>query len=411
MGNNIEQFDGGITAPKGFFAAGVNAGIKYTGRKDLAMIYSEKPCVVAGCFTTNVVKAAPVKWDMEIVEKSPFVQAVVINSGIANAATGAPGMQVCSQTAKCVSEVMDIPESSVLIGSTGVIGNQIPVDRIESGVKELKGLLKNDRQAASDAEHAIMTTDTVPKEVAVKVTIGGKEVTVGAMSKGSGMIHSNMCTMLAYICTDCAISKEMLTKIAKSDIPDTFNMITVDGDTSTNDTYLILANGLAENPVIDCEGDDFNTFKEAVHYVNEYLAKHMAKDGEGATALFEVKVVNADTKENAKILAKSVAGSSLCKAAIFGHDSNFGRFLCALGYSGVCFDPEKVSLKYISRAGEVEVFSKGLMVPYDEKEATKVLSEDEITLICDMDMGTCKATAWGCDLSYDYVKINADYRS
>lgn len=407
----IEQFDGGVTAPKGFLAAGVNAGIKYTNRKDLAMIYSEKPCVTAGCFTTNVVKAAPVKWDMEIVEKSPFVQAVVINSGIANAATGAPGMEVCKKTAKCVSEVMNVPEDAVLIGSTGVIGNQVPIDRIENGVKALKGLLNNDRNAASDAEHAIMTTDTVPKEIAVKVTIGGKVVTIGGMSKGSGMIHPNMCTMLAYICTDCAISKEMLTKIAKSDIPDTFNMITVDGDTSTNDTYLLMANGLAENPVIDCEGEDFDTFKEAVHYVNEYLAKHMAKDGEGATALFEVKVINADTKENAKILAKSVAGSSLCKAAIFGHDSNFGRFLCALGYSGAMFDPEKVSLKYISRAGEVAIFSKGLMVPYDEDEATKILSEDEITVVCDMDMGNACATAWGCDLSYDYVKINADYRS
>lgn len=411
METKIEQFDGGVTAAKGFLAAGVNAGIKYTNRKDLAMIYSTKPCVVAGCFTTNVVKAAPVKWDMQIVEKSPFVQAVVVNSGIANAATGEPGMQVCQKTAECVSKVLDVPEDAVLIGSTGVIGNQIPVDRIENGVKALKDLLGDSRQCASDAEHAIMTTDTVPKEIAVKVNIGGTEVTVGGMSKGSGMIHPNMCTMLAYICTDCAISKEMLTKIAKSDIPNTFNMITVDGDTSTNDTYLIMANGLANNPVIDSEGDDFNAFKDAVHYVNEYLAKHMAKDGEGATALFEVKVVNADTVENAKVLAKSVAGSSLCKAAIFGHDSNFGRFLCALGYSGVPFDPEKVSLEYYSRAGKVKVFSKGLMVPYDEKEATKILSEDEITVVCDMDEGSESATAWGCDLSYDYVKINADYRS
>lgn len=411
MGSEIKQFDGGVTAAKGFLAAGVNAGIKYTNRKDLAMIYSTKPCVVAGCFTTNVVKAAPVKWDMQIVEKSPFVQAVVVNSGIANAATGEPGMQVCKKTAECVAKVMDIPEDAVLIGSTGVIGNQIPVDRVENGVKALKDILGDSRQCASDAEHAIMTTDTVPKEIAVKVNIGGAEVTIGGMSKGSGMIHPNMCTMLAYICTDCAISKEMLTKIAKSDIPDTFNMITVDGDTSTNDTYLIMANGLANNPVIDCEGDDFEAFKEAVHYVNEYLSKHMAKDGEGATALFEVKVINADTVENAKVLAKSVAGSSLCKAAIFGHDSNFGRFLCALGYSGVSFDPEKVSLEYYSRAGKVKVFSKGLMVPYDEKEATKILSEDEITVVCDMDAGTKSATAWGCDLSYDYVKINADYRS
>lgn len=412
MGNtNITEFDGGVTAPKGFKAAGVAAGIKYTNRKDMAMIFSQSPCVVAGCFTTNVVKAAPVKWDMDIVENSPAVHGVVVNSGIANAATGQPGMEVCKKTADFVAKSFDILPNAVLIGSTGVIGNQIPIDRIENGISALKDLLSDTRQAANDAEHAIMTTDTVPKEIAVKVNIGGKEVTVGGMSKGSGMIHPNMCTMLAYICTDCNITKEMLTKVAKTDIPDTFNMITVDGDTSTNDTYLIMANGLAENPVIDKEGDDFNAFMDAVHYVNESLAKKMAKDGEGATALFEVKVVNADTKENAKILAKSVAGSSLCKAAIFGHDSNFGRFLCALGYSGADFDPEKVSLKYVSRAGEAEIFAKGLMVPYDEAEATKILSEDEITVVCDMDMGNAEATAWGCDLSYDYVKINADYRS
>lgn len=408
---DISVIDGGVTSPKGFKAAGVAAGIKYSNRKDLAMIFSETPCVVAGCFTSNVVKAAPVKWDMEVVEKSPFVQAVVVNSGIANAATGQPGMETCKKTAECVAKTMGIPSESVLIGSTGVIGNQIPIDRIEAGVKALSGIISDTRQAAADAEAAIMTTDTVPKEIAVSVNIGGKKVTVGGMSKGSGMIHPNMCTMLAYICTDCAITKEMLTVIAKKDIPETFNMITVDGDTSTNDTYLIMANSLAGNPVIDKEGEDFDAFLAAVHYVNEHLAKKMAKDGEGATALFEVKVINSDTKENAKILAKSVAGSSLCKAAIFGHDSNFGRFLCALGYSGVQFDPEKVSLKYVSKAGEVEVFKKGLKTSYDEDEATKILSEDEITVICDMDMGSASATAWGCDLSYDYVKINADYRS
>ena len=411
MNSDFTVIDGGVTAPAGFLAAGVGAGIKYTNRKDLALIYSEAPCVAAGCFTTNVVKAAPVKWDMDIVEKSPFVQAVVVNSGIANAATGKQGMEVCKKTAECAAKELNIKEDSVLIGSTGVIGNQVPIERIESGIKAAKELLKHDRASASDAESAIMTTDTVPKEIAVKLMIGNKEVTIGGMSKGSGMIHPNMCTMLAYICTDCNITKEMLNKIAKSDIPDTFNMITVDGDTSTNDSYLLLANGLAQNTLIDCENDDFLAFKNAVHFVNENLAKRMAKDGEGATALFEVKVINADTKENAKTLARSVAGSALCKAAIFGHDSNFGRFLCALGYSGVNFDPEKVSLKYVSRAGQVSVFEKGLMVSYDEAVATKILSCDEVSVICDMAMGDACATAWGCDLSYDYVKINADYRS
>ncbi len=410
-GYDIKQTDGGVTAAKGYKAAGVAAHIKYDNRKDLAMIYSEKPAKVAGMFTSNVVKAAPVKFDMDIVANSPFVQAVVVNSGIANAATGEPGMEICRKTAKAVADALSIPENAVLIGSTGVIGEQIPIDRITAGVSELAKNLSDTRQAAADAEAAIMTTDTVPKEVAVTVTIGGKTVTIGGMSKGSGMIHPNMCTMLAYICTDCAISKEMLDKAAHADIPDTFNMITVDGDTSTNDTYLVLANGLAENPVIDCEGDDFNAFMAALHYVNEYLAKHMAKDGEGANALFEVKVVGADTKENARKLARSVAGSSLCKAAIFGHDSNFGRFLCALGYSGADFDPDKVSLDYESRAGSIRVFDKGLKAAYSEDEATAILSEDEITVIVHMNMGEAEATAWGCDLTFDYVKINADYRS
>ena len=408
---NIEKIDGSVTAPKGFKAAGVAAGIKYSGRKDMALIYSETPAIVAGMFTSNVVKAAPVKFDMDIVKNSAHVHAIVANSGIANAATGEPGMQVCRDTAKAVAAGLNIPENAVLIGSTGVIGEQIPMDRVKAGVEALCANLSDSRQAAADAEAAIMTTDTVPKEIAVKVEIGGKTVTVGGMSKGSGMIHPNMCTMLAYICCDCNITKEMLDKCAKTDIPDTFNMITVDGDTSTNDTYLILANGLAENPLIDSEGDDFDTFLAAVHCVNEYLARNMAKDGEGATALFEVKVVNADTKENAKLLARSVAGSSLCKAAIYGHDSNFGRFLCALGYSGADFDPDKVTIDYMSKKGSVRVFETGLKKQYSEDEATAILSEDEITVVIDMNEGTSAATAWGCDLSYDYVKINADYRS
>ena len=408
---NLNMIEGGITAAKGFKAAGVAAGIKYKDRKDMAMIFSVGPATVAGMFTSNVVKAAPVKYDMEIVKNSPYVQAVVVNSGIANAATGEQGMEVCRSTAKKASEVLNIPENAVLVGSTGVIGEQLPTERISAGIESLGKALSDTRQAAADAEAAIMTTDTVPKEVAVSVEIGGRTVTVGGMSKGSGMIHPNMCTMLAYICTDCAISKEMLDKVAHKDIPDTFNMITVDGDTSTNDTYLMLANGLADNPKIENEGEDLDAFAAAVHYVNEYLAKHMAKDGEGANALFEVKVVNADTKENARLLARSVAGSSLCKAAIYGHDSNFGRFLCALGYSGAAFDPERVSLDYASRAGTVRVFERGLKADYSEDEATRILSEDEITVVVDMNTGTCTATAWGCDLSYDYVKINADYRS
>lgn len=409
--SDFQVIDGGVNAAKGFLSAGVAAGVKYTGRKDMAMVYSKEPCVVAGTFTTNIVKAAPVKWDMNVVANSPAVHAIVVNSGIANAATGEQGMKACSETAKKVSEVLNVPEDSVLIGSTGVIGNQIPMDKISAGIEALSKVLSDTRQSAADAEAAIMTTDTVPKEVAVTVTVGGKKVTIGGMSKGSGMIHPNMCTMLAYICTDCNISKEMLTKIVKADINDTFNMITVDGDTSTNDTYLVLANGLAGNDVIDSEGEDYEAFKEALHYINEYLARNMAKDGEGATTLFETKVINADTKENARVLAKSVVGSALCKAAIFGKDANFGRFLCALGYSGAAFDPDKIELYYQSSVGSVLVFKEGTPIPFDEDEVVKILSEDEVTILVDMHDGDASATAWGCDLSYDYVKINADYRS
>ncbi|MCR5301837.1 MAG: bifunctional glutamate N-acetyltransferase/amino-acid acetyltransferase ArgJ [Lachnospiraceae bacterium] len=407
----MEKTEGGVTAAKGFMAAGVAAGIKYTDRKDVAMIFSESPATVAGMFTSNVVKAAPVLYDMDIVSSSPFVQAVVANSGIANAATGKDGMDICRKTAEAAAAALDIPENAVLIGSTGVIGELIDVKKLETAVKELSQSLSDTRQAAADAEAAIMTTDTVPKEVAVRVSIGGRTVTVAGMSKGSGMIHPNMCTMLAYICSDCNISKEMLEKCVHTDIPDTFNMITVDGDTSTNDTYLLMCNGRADNPLIDGPGDDYDAFFAAVHYVNTHLARAMAKDGEGANRLFEVTVKNADTKENARKLARSVAGSSLCKAALFGCDSNFGRVLCALGYSGADFDPEKVSIDYKSSAGAINVFCAGHKTGYSEEEATAILSKDEVTYIIDMNEGEETATAWGCDLSYDYVKINADYRS
>ncbi len=411
MSDKIKVLDGGVTAAKGFSAAGVAAGIKYTNRKDMAMIFTKTGAEVAGMFTSNVVKAAPVLYDMKIVKERGSVHAVVANSGIANAATGEPGMKVCLETAQAVADALDIPADSVLIGSTGVIGEQIPMDKIKAGVSALAASLSDTRQAAADAEAAIMTTDTVPKEIAVTVNIGGVDVTIGAMSKGSGMIHPNMCTMLAYICTDCNISKEMLDKAAHKDIPETFNMITVDGDTSTNDTYLIMANGLAGNPKIESEGADFDAFMQALHYVDVYLARNMAKDGEGATTLFEVKVIRADSRDNAKKLARSVAGSSLCKAAIYGCDSNFGRFLCALGYSGAQFDPDKVSIDYSSKKGSIRVFENGLKKPYSEDDATAILKEDEVCVVIDMNEGSADATAWGCDLSYDYVKINADYRS
>ncbi len=407
----MKEITGGITAAKGFEAAAVAAEIKYKNRTDMAMIYSTMPCKAAGTFTTNVVKAAPVLWDKQIVESAPFVQAVVINSGIANACTGKQGMDVCKAEARCAAQALNIPEDAVLVASTGVIGMQMPLDRVSAGIKKLAEAKKADRESGLAAAKAIMTTDTVHKEIAVTFEIGGKTVTMGGMCKGSGMIHPNMCTMLGFITTDVNISKEMLQKALSADVVDSFNMISVDGDTSTNDTLLIMANGLAENPEITAEGADYDTFCEALHFITTYLAKKMAGDGEGATCLFETKVIGAATKEDARILAKAVICSSLTKAAIFGHDANWGRILCALGYSGAKFDPENVDLYFLSISGKMQIFGNGVACPYSEEEASKILADPEVTVLVDMHMGSEEATAWGCDLSYDYVKINADYRS
>lgn len=407
----MKIIEGGVTAAKGFEAAGVEATVKYQNRKDMALVYSQAPCKAAGTFTTNIVKAAPVLWDKKVVEESPYVQAVIVNSGVANACTGKQGMDCCEAEAKRAGELLGIPADSVLVASTGVIGMQLPIDRITAGIEKLAAAKAATLEAGLDAAKAIMTTDTVHKQIAVEIEIGGKTVTLGAMCKGSGMIHPNMCTMLGFITTDVNISKEMLQKALSASIVDSFNMISVDGDTSTNDTLLVLANGLAENEEIRAEGEDYNVFCEALNHITVYLAKRMAGDGEGATALFEAKVVGAVNKEDARTLAKSVVCSSLSKAAIFGHDANFGRFLCALGYSGAKFDPENVDLYFQSRSGKIHIYGNGVARDYSEEEATKILSDPEVTILADMHMGDAEATAWGCDLSYDYVKINADYRS
>ena len=405
----IRQIEGGVTAAKGFEAAGVEAGIKYQNRKDMALIYSTVPCRVAGTFTSNVVKAAPVLWDKKIVEESEYAQAVVVNSGIANACTGSQGMDACEETAACAGKLLQLPADAVLVASTGVIGMQLPTDRICAGVEKLAAGKADTPEAGLDAAKAIMTTDTVHKQIALEVELGGRTVTMGGMCKGSGMIHPNMCTMLGFVTTDANISKEMLQKAVSADVVDSFNMISVDGDTSTNDTLLVLANGLAGNEEITGEGADYDAFCEALHVITTYLAKKMAGDGEGATALFECHVVGADTREHARILAKSVICSSLTKAAVFGHDANWGRILCALGYSGVQFDPGQVDLYFMSKSGKMLIFSEGNACDYSEEEATKLLSDPEVTVLADMHMGDAEAT--GCDLSYDYVKINADYRS
>ena len=410
-GKGIKIITGGVTAAKGFKAASTAAGIKYKDRQDMAMIYSQEPCRSAGTFTTNVVKAAPVKWDKNQVTNGVPARAVVINAGIANACTGEEGMGYCGQTAGAAAQALGIPAESVLVASTGVIGMQLPMDRITAGVKAMAPLLDESLESGTGASRAIMTTDTKNKEVAVQFELGGNTVTMGGMCKGSGMIHPNMCTMLSFVTTDAAISKELLQEALSQDIRDTYNMISVDGDTSTNDTVLLLANGLAGNQEITEKGEDYHTFCRALKIVNETLAKKMAGDGEGCTALFEVKIVGAETKEQARVLAKSVICSSLTKAAIFGHDANWGRILCAMGYSGARFDPEKVDLYFESAAGKMQIIKDGVAVDYSEEQATRIQSEPAVTAVADIKMGDAKATAWGCDLTFDYVKINADYRS
>jgi len=407
----MKVIEGGITAAQGFKASSCAAGIKYQGRTDMAMVYSEAPCVCAGTFTTNVVKAACVQWDQKVVYSGNPMQAVVINSGIANACTGKEGFDACEATAKAVEAVLKVPFENVAVASTGVIGMQLPVDKLVAGVSVLADNLDGSIEAGTKASKAIMTTDTVNKEIAVSFDIQGKTVTLGGMCKGSGMIHPNMCTMLGFIGTDLAIEKALLQEAVSAVVNDTFNMITVDGDTSTNDTYLVMANGLAGNTVISEKNADYDTFVEALHYVSEYLAKHMAADGEGATKLFEAKVVNAKSVADAKTLSKAIVGSNLSKAAIFGCDANFGRFLCAMGYSGAQFDQNDVELFFQSEAGTLQVFDKGTPLLFDEEKAVEIMKCDTVTVFVDMHEGDASATAWGCDLTYDYVKINADYRS
>ena len=403
--------NGGITAAKGFKATGLNAGIKNNEKKDMALVLSEVPCTTAGTFTLNKVFAAPVKWDREVVYNSTYSQAIVINSGVANACTGATGYQYCKDMAARAAKNLSIPESAVLVASTGVIGKQLPMDIICAGIDKLPSQLGITIEDGNLAAEAIMTTDTVSKQVAVTVEINGKTVTLGGMCKGSGMIHPNMATMLGFITTDVKIAKPMLQKALSDIINDTFNMISVDGDTSTNDTVLILANGLAENKEITTENDDYKLFYEALLYVSTVLAKKIAGDGEGATCLFEVKVINADTKDQAVTLSKSVVTSSLTKAAIFGHDANWGRILCAMGYSTADFDPDIVDIYFESKAGKLKIVENGMATDYSEEFATQILSQNPVTAIADMKSGNETATAWGCDLTFDYIKINADYRS
>lgn len=397
---------GGVTSPKGFLAAGVHAGLKRQ-KKDMALIVSAASAVSAGTFTTNKVKAAPVLWDMETL-KGETHKAIVVNSGNANACTAEQGLKDAGESAAYAADLLGLTQKEVFVASTGVIGVPLDMDKIKHGISMLVPCLSSDGHSAAEA---IMTTDTFPKEAAASVEINGKTVTVGGMSKGSGMIHPNMATTLSFITTDAAVSKKDLQALLGTTVDDTYNMVSVDGDTSTNDTVLVLANGMAGNDVLTPGTEEWSLFEEAFRYVLGTLARYLARDGEGATRFIEMDVENALTKKDAKILARSVVSSSLVKAAFFGADANWGRILCAMGYSGADFDPSLVDLSFTSPAGIIQVVKNGEPLPFDEEKAKKILSEKEITAIADCHQGIFSAQAWGCDLTYDYVKINGDYRS
>ncbi len=407
----MKQIQGGVTAAKGFFASAAEANLKYENRTDMALVFSEVPAVSAGTFTTNAVKAAPVRWDQQLIRENRTARAVVLNSGIANACTGKEGEQCNLEMAQAVADALSLSEKEVLTASTGVIGPQLPMDRVRQGVGQLKERLSSGLQAGSDAAEAIMTTDTYRKECAVCFEIDGKTVTIGGMAKGSGMIHPNMATMLSVITTDAAVSKTLLQRAISHAVTESFNQISVDRDTSTNDTVIVLANGEAKNEQITGDGESYHAFCEALKYVCISLARKLAADGEGATKLLTVEVRHVPEKEQARALAKSVISSNLVKTAVFGGDVNWGRILCAMGYSGVAFDPERVSLYIESELGALQIVRDGAATDYSEEKAAEIFSAKEITCIADLNAGTEQAVAWGCDLTYEYVKINGDYRS
>lgn len=397
-----------ISDVQGFKAAGIVAGLKQSGKKDLALIYSEKKAVAAATFTTNKVKAAPVLLNMEYI-KNENTQAIIINSGQANACTGKNGFEDSKTIAEITAAELGLDPKEVLQASTGVIGVSIPMDIMKEGIKKICSL--KSEEGGKDAAQAIMTTDTKSKEITVEIVLDGKKVLISGMAKGSGMIKPNMATMLSFVVTDANISKAMLNKAVKESVADSYNMISVDGDTSTNDTMICLANGAAENELIDSENEEFKVFKEALDFVNKELAKKMARDGEGATKLVEVEVINAQDIESAKLCAMSVVSSNLVKAALFGSDPNWGRIVCAVGYSGGEFDPDKVDVHFRSSAGEIKVFEKGMNVHFNEELASEILDQEKIVIHINLNQGEYSAKAWGCDLTYKYVEINGEYRT
>jgi glutamate N-acetyltransferase/amino-acid N-acetyltransferase len=405
----MKQTRGGVTAPKGFLASGVHVGIrKNREKKDLALIWSEVPCAAAAVYTTNRVKGQPLIVTQEHLADGR-AQAIIANSGNANTCTGEEGIKAARRMTELVAQHLPVKAEDVVVASTGVIGQQLDVSAIEAGMGELvAGLSKG---GSIDAREAIMTTDTMKKEIAVVEEIGGVPVTIGAIAKGSGMIHPNMATMLGFITTDCAITPEMLGRALKFAVRKSFNRVSVDGDTSTNDMVAILANGMAGNPLIDQEGNNFDEFRDALEFVCVELAKMIARDGEGATRLIECTVSGAVSEEQAEALAKGIITSSLVKAAMFGADANWGRILCAMGYTRNDFDPENVDVSFESPRGYIEVCKAGAPLPFNEEKAKKILNNQEVEIIVDLHAGDAEATAWGCDLSYEYVRINGDYRT
>jgi len=399
---------GNATSAKGFKAAGGFIGLK-KAKKDMALILSDVCCKAAGCFTTNVVKAAPVVWDMSIIKND--IKGIVVNSGNANACTGKQGLEDAKNTAEKFAQLSKVNTENILVCSTGVIGVNLPMDKIKCGIENLYPLLSYDAESGNNAAEAIMTTDTVLKTACAEIDINGKKVTIGAMAKGCGMINPNMATMLCFITTDANITRQLLDKALHKCVEDTFNMICVDGDTSTNDTIIVLANGMAENDIIDKEDENYYKFEEALFEINKKLAMSCASDGEGATKFMEVTVDGAKTKKDAALMARAVVSSNLFKAALFGEDANWGRALCAMGYSGADFDPDKVTIYFRSKKGEIMLMDNGVPEIFDEDLASLILSEHDINIDIQLKDGNNKATAWGCDLTYDYVKINGEYRS
>jgi glutamate N-acetyltransferase/amino-acid N-acetyltransferase len=406
---NIKYIDVGVTAPNGFLASGIHCGLKKSNlKKDLALIYSEVPAAAAGMYTKNKVKGAPIYITKEHLSNKK-AQAIIINSGNANTCNGDDGLNKAKKMTSLQAKALNLKTDEVLVASTGVIGVPLNIDAVKSGIPLLTEKLSKD--GSNDASLAIMTTDTFQKQLAVEFYLGDKKVTIGSMAKGSGMIEPNMGTMLSFLTTDISIAPELLDEALKSSVTVTYNRVSVDGDTSTNDMILILANGLAENPTITEKNDDYYTFVQVLTNLNTIMAKNIAKDGEGATKLLECQILGAKTEEDAVVLGKSVINSSLVKTAMFGSDANWGRILCALGYAKIDFNPEKVDVSFESSAGSIKVCEAGSSLPFDEDIAKKVLNENEIVIKVNLFLGDHDAYVWGCDLSYEYVKINGDYRS